>query len=98
MIGFCVVGRPGGRQLPVSAVHGRTVVASTMPGRILPTGEPTPGNTPAAPKFVLPPVGGPNVALKPGNPNWVPMNPGPSPKFGAKPPVNGYATGGCPAL
>src|SRR5215472_11894015 len=48
-IGLFEPGAPGGRQFPVSAVQGRTAVASTMPGRMLPTGEPTPGKAPAGP-------------------------------------------------
>src|ERR1043166_9080596 len=88
-IGFRGSGEPGGRQLPVSAVQGRICVARTTPGKMLPTGEPTPGKAPAAPKLLVPPNGGPNVALKPGKPNVDPAKPGPKPKFGPWPPVNG---------
>src|SRR5712691_11499414 len=42
-IGFNEPGLPGGRQLPVKAVQGNCAVASTMPGKILPTGDPIPG-------------------------------------------------------
>src|SRR5712692_6560960 len=42
-IGFNEPGLPGGRQFPVNCVQGRTVVAKTTPGRMLPTGEPMPG-------------------------------------------------------
>src|SRR5216684_4685840 len=58
-IGFCGFGRPGGRQLPVNAVQGIVNVASTMPGKMLPTTEPMPGYLLAAPKLPLPPVGVP---------------------------------------
>src|SRR5258708_38034096 len=97
MIGLSEPGLPGGRQLPVSAVQGSWAVASTMPGRILPTGEPTPGNLSAAPKVLPTAVGGPNWLLNPGKPNRVPIEPGPKPKFGPAPTVYGYATRGWPA-
>src|SRR5215510_16494893 len=96
--GFSGSGEPGGRQLPVNAVQGETAVASTTPGRILPAGDPTPGKAPPAPKLLVLPNGGPSVALKPGKPNVPPANPGPKPKLGPWPPVNGYATIGWPAL
>src|SRR5215213_4719678 len=55
----------------VKAVAGSVVVASTMPGRMLPAGEPIPGKLSAGPK--LPLFGwttaGPSSALKPGKPN-----------------------------
>src|SRR4029078_6987579 len=51
-----VVGTVIGR---VRAVAGRVVVASTMPGRMLPTGEPMPGKFDALPKLPLPPNGVP---------------------------------------
>ena len=92
----------------VSAVGGKTPVAKTTPGRMLPTGEPMPGKKPAVPKRpVPPPVGGPKVALKPGKPCCVPISPGPSPKVPAVPPVKGNCTKGwlkagrnklCPAI
>src|SRR5712692_3409466 len=44
-IGLNGPGLPGGRQLPVNAVHGIIAVASTTPGKILPTGDPIPGKT-----------------------------------------------------
>src|SRR5713226_8675659 len=50
MIGLNAPGLPGGRQFPVKAVQGSCVVARTMPGRMLPTGEPTPGKASACPK------------------------------------------------
>jgi hypothetical protein len=37
----------------VKAVAGNVVVARTMPGKMLPTGEPTPGKLSAGPKFPL---------------------------------------------
>src|ERR1043165_9834812 len=95
-IGFSGSGEPGGRQFPVNAVQGSVAVANTIPGKMLPTGEPTPGKVPAGPKFDWLPNGGPKVALNPGKPKLVPISPGPIPKFGATPPVNGYATFGCP--
>src|SRR5919197_4481458 len=79
----------------VSAVAGRTPVASTTPGRMLPPGEPMPGKFDAAPKRPPPPpVGGPSVAFKPGKPKRVPRAPGVSPKVPAEPPVNGNWTNG----
>src|SRR5438105_2632113 len=97
-MGLCVVGRPGGAQPPVNAVQGSTAVARTIPGRILPTGDPTPGNLSAAPNLLPTVVGGPSVTLKPGKPNSVPRAPGPTPKFGPTLPVNGNPTNGWPEL
>jgi len=59
----------------VNAVAGNTVVASTMPGRILPTGEPIPGKLSAEPNVPLfgCTTGGPSSALKPGKPNCCPI-------------------------
>jgi hypothetical protein len=54
------------------AVAGKVVVARTMPGRMLPAGDPTPGKAPAAPKLLVLPVGGPKVALNPGKPKIPP--------------------------
>src|SRR6266581_1257003 len=72
-IGLRGPGEPGGEQPPVRAVQGKIVVARTMPGRMLPTGEPTPGKLSAWPKVLPTEVGGPSVALKPGNPNMPPI-------------------------
>ncbi len=44
VMGLWEVGLPGGWQFPVNAVQGSAVVASTIPGRILPNGDPIPGN------------------------------------------------------
>src|SRR5205085_9404175 len=67
-------------------VAGTTVVVSTMPGRMLPTGEPMPGKKPAAPKLLPPPEAGPRVAVKGGPPVRS------KPKPAAVPPVNGNCT------
>src|SRR2546421_5201154 len=69
----------------VNAVGGSAVVASTMPGRMLPTGEPMPGKLPAAPKLPPPPEAGPSVA-----PNGTAARSKPKPA--AVPPVNGNCT------
>src|ERR1044072_7454958 len=55
----------------VRAVAGSWVVARTIPGRMLPTGEPIPGKLSAGPKLPLFGwvTGGPSNALKPGKPN-----------------------------
>src|SRR6185369_13780292 len=73
----------------VSAVAGSTVVANTTPGRMPPTGEPTPGKLSAEPNVPLLgwTTGGPSCALKPGKPN--PNPPPTKPKLPAVPPVNG---------
>src|SRR5882672_2219916 len=81
----------GGRQLPVNAVHGSITVDSTMPGRMLPTGEPIPGKFDAAPKLPLPPLGVP-MRLTNGGAIALPVKP----KFGPTPPINGYCKNGCP--
>ena len=82
----------------VRAVGAKVVVANTIPGRILPTGDPTPGKRSAPPNVLPTVVGGPSVTLKPGKPNRVPRAPGPTPKFGPTPPVNGNPTNGWPEL
>src|ERR1051326_9534712 len=64
----------------VKAVGGKVAVASTTPGRMLPTGEPMPGENEAPLKVPPPPVGGPSVALNPGKPKSVPRAPAVSPK------------------
>src|SRR5216683_5985722 len=97
-IGFNGAGLPGGRQLPVNAVHGSVAVASTKPGSMPPTTDPMPGKLLAAPKLPLPPVAGPSRVEKPGKPNCVAMKPGPNPKFGPMPPINGDCTNGWPAV
>ena|SRR5205085_8869986 len=66
-------------------VAGTTVVVSTMPGRMLPTGEPMPGKKPAAPKLLPPPEAGPKVAEK-GTAARSKLKPA------AGPPVNGNCT------
>src|SRR5205807_2099524 len=86
-----VVGTSIGR---VSAVAGRIVVASTIPGRILPTTEPMPGKLSAAPKLPLPEAFAPSVKVQAGQPNKVPRAPGPKPKVPAEPPTNGNCTNG----
>src|SRR5438132_1032295 len=80
----------------VRAVAGRTVVAKTIPGRMLPTGEPKPGKLSAAPNLPLPGlmIAGPIWALKPGKPNNDPRLPGPCPNVPAEPPMNGKLTNG----
>ena len=81
--------------MPVSAVHGNAAVANTIPGRILPTGEPMPGKNAALPKPPgLPPKGVPICARNPGKPNWPPAGPGPVLKVPADPPINGNCTKG----
>src|SRR5947209_7659552 len=82
----------------VSKVAGSVLVASTTPGRMLPTGEPTPGKVSAAPNELPLVVGGPSKALNPGNPNIPPGGPALSPKFGPMPPVNGKPTNGWPKV
>src|SRR4029079_7052233 len=79
----------------VRAVAGSVVVASTTPGRMPPTGEPTPGKLSAGPKLPLfgCVTGGPSCALKPGKPNC--PCPGASLNVPADPPVNGNCTNGC---
>src|SRR5262249_892638 len=81
-------------------VAGSTLVASTIPGRILPTGEPMPGQRSAVPKVLPLAVGGPSVELKPpGTPNVNPTET--NPKSGPGLPVHGNAepdTNGWPHL
>src|SRR3954470_3773080 len=106
VIGVIECGEPGGRQLPVKAVQGSCVVASTTPGSMPPTGEPMPGNKLTPLKFPPPPpVAAPICALKPGKPRR-PL-PAVSPNVPAEPPTNGYCTNGwlkagrnrdCPAM
>src|SRR5437868_7423592 len=69
----------------VVSVAGTTVVVRTIPGKILPTGEPMPGKKPAAPKLLLPPEAGPSVALN-GTAARSKLNPA------AGPPTNGNCT------
>ena len=94
VIGLKGLGLPGGRQLPVRAVQGIWVVANTIPGRMLPTGEPMPGNNDAAPCEPPPPVAGPIWALKPGKPNNEPIGPAVNPNVPAEPPIYGKPTKG----
>src|SRR6185503_5828281 len=91
MNGDCEFAFTGGLQFPVKAVHGNTVVASTMPGRMLPTTEPMPGKFEAVPKLPLPPNGVP-IRLTNGGAIALPVKP----KFGPVPPMNGNCTNGCP--
>src|SRR5205085_4496291 len=66
-------------------VAGTTAVVSTMPGRMLPKGEPMPGKLPARSKLLLPPEAGPKVAVKGAGARS-------KPKPAATPPVNGKGT------
>src|SRR2546427_11445917 len=91
VIGSSGPGLPGGRQLPVNAVHGSSVVASTIPGNMLPTGDPIPGKMEACPKFPFPPLAVPNRLVNGGA-----IGPPSIPKFGPVPPMNGNCTNGCP--
>ena len=75
--------------MPVKAVHGSTVVDSTMPGRMLPYTEPMPGKFDAAPKLPLPPVGAP-MRLTNGGAMLLPVKP----KFGPVAPMNGMTDPG----
>src|SRR5205807_9151735 len=86
-----VVGTVIGR---VSAVAGSTVVASTIPGGILPTTEPMPGILSAAPKLPLPEAFAPSVKVQAGQPNKVARAPGPRQKVTAEVPTNGNRTKG----
>src|SRR6185369_8158448 len=83
-----VVGTVIGR---VRAVAGRVVVASTTPGRMLPTGEPMPGKFDALPKLPLPPNGVP-MRLVYGGAMMLPVKP----KFGPVAPMNGNCRNGWP--
>src|SRR5438128_1668579 len=73
----------------VNKVPGINLVEITIPGRILPTGEPIPGNVSAGPNLPLLglAIGGPSV-----DPNK--RRPAFWPKFPAEPPTNGYCTNG----
>src|ERR1051325_2343050 len=70
---------------------GITRVVNTMPGRMLPTGEPIPGKFDAAPKLPLPPNGVP-MRLTNGGAMLLPVKP----KFGPVAPMNGNCRNGCP--
>src|SRR5258705_11692426 len=74
----------GGRQFPVNAVQGSTAVAKTIPGRMLPTGDPIPGKFDADPKLPFPPNGVP-MRLTNGGAIALPVKP----KFGPVPPIKG---------
>src|SRR6185436_20596029 len=87
----CGLAFAGGLQFPVRAVHGSIVVANTMPGSMLPTGEPIPGKFDAVPKFPLPPNGVP-MRLTNGGAMAFPVKP----KFGPVAPMNGNCRNGCP--
>ena len=67
------------------------VVDSTMPGRMLPTGEPMPGKFDAPPKLPLPPNGVP-MRLTNGGAITLPVKP----KFGPVAPMNGNCLNGWP--
>src|SRR5688572_14893633 len=70
---------------------GMVRVASTMPGRMLPTVDPIPGKFDAAPKLPCPPVGTPSRLVN-GGAMKLPVNP----KFGPGAPMNGNCTKPCP--
>src|SRR6266550_4830273 len=70
-----------------------TRVVKTIPGRMIPTGDPMPGKNDAPEKFPPPPNGVPSL-LTYGGANALPV----SPKLGPTPPINGNCTNGCPPI
>ena len=64
-------------------------VASTIPGKMLPIGDPMPGKWEEEPKFPPPPVGTP-MTLRKGGAITLPVNP----RFGPVAPINGNGRNG----